>query len=391
MDRYPVWAEVDLDAIAHNCRAVRTLVGPGRAILMVVKADGYGLGAIAVAHEAARNGVDRLCVATLDEAVELREAGIDLPILMFNPPLPGDAERVVRYEIEPSLIDAEFAAEYDAACRAAGVIGPYQVEVDTGMGRWGVFSRDAIGFLKQLSGLEGIRLAGVYTHFPATREEQVTFSEEQVKIFSRLIAALRAEGIDPPLVHGANSACICWGLEGSFHTGVRPGILLYGYVHPRRVPEGMEIRPAIALKSRVVQVRTFQGGENISYGLTYEVAGPARIATVPVGYGHGYDRRMSNGGEVLLRGKRVPIVGEVTMDALMIDCRGVPDVTPGDEVVLIGQMGEEEIPVVELAERTERIPYEITLAIGRRVPRVYTRSKRALWARTMLGSRSFEG
>lgn len=390
MESYPVWAEVDLDAIAHNCGEARRIIGGDRGILMVVKADGYGLGAIAVAHEAARYGVTRFGVATLDEAVELRESGIDLPVLMFNPPMTGEAERVVRYEIEPSVIDIPFAEEYAAACRKAGVVGPYQVEIDTGMGRWGVFTRDAVPFLERLRKIEGIALAGIYTHFPATAKEQAAFSEEQVRVFDRLIAALADAGIEPPEIHAANSACLVWGLEGSFQTAVRPGIFLYGYIDPAKVPDGVSLKPALSFKSRVVQTRKHEGGENISYGLTYEVPGPTTIATVPVGYGHGYTRALSNGGEVLIRGKRAPIVGEVTMDAMMVDCGALPDVEPGDEVVLIGRQGDEEISVAELAARTSRIPYEITLAIGRRVPRVYTRSRRPLWARTMLGSRSFE-
>ncbi|MFH1679508.1 MAG: alanine racemase [Candidatus Eisenbacteria bacterium] len=391
MDRYAVWAEVDLDAIAHNCQEIRKLIGPRRGILLVVKADGYGLGAIAVAHEAARSGVERLAVATLDEAVELREAGVDLPILMFNPPLTGEAERVVRHEIEPSIISAGSAREYAEACRKKGVVGRYQVEIDTGMGRWGVFAEGAVPFLEELSKIEGIELSGLYTHFPATAKDQIAFSLEQIRSFDRLIAAIRAAGIPPPLLHAANSACICWGLEGSFYDCVRPGILLYGFIDPSRLPAAISIRPAIAFKSRIVQARSCRGGETISYGLTYRVPYPTRIATVPVGYGHGYDRKLSDGGEVLIRGRRVPIVGQITMDALMVDCGKVPEAEAGDEVVLIGRMGGEEISVAELAGLTGRLPYEITLAIGRRVPRVYTRSQRPLWARTMLGSRSFDG
>lgn len=390
MDRYPVWAEVDLDGIGHNCREIRKIIGPARGILMVVKADGYGLGAIAVAHEAARHAVNRFGVATLDEGIELRESGVDLPILMFNPPMNGEGERVLRYEIEPSIIDLDFAREYAAACRESGVVGRYQVEIDTGMGRWGVFSRDALPFLKELAGLDGIELAGVYTHFPATAKDDVAFSLEQVRSFDRLLAALRAEGIDPPEVHAANSAAVAWGLDGSFQTAVRPGIVLYGYIDPAELPPGVTVRSAISFKSRVVQARRFEGGETISYGLTYKVPAPTTIATVPVGYGHGYSRLLSNGGEVLIRGKRAPIVGQITMDAMMVDCGHVEGVRIGDEVVLIGAQGEEEITVTELAKKTGRIPYEVTLAIGRRVPRVYTRSRRPLWARTMLGSRSFE-
>ncbi|MBM3321287.1 MAG: alanine racemase [Candidatus Eisenbacteria bacterium] len=391
MDRYPVWAEVDLDAIAHNSREIRKLIGPKRGIILVVKADGYGLGAIAVAHEAARSGVERLAVATLDEAVELREAGVDLPILMFNPPMAGEAERVARYEIEPSIIHIGSAREYAEACRKRGVVGRYQVEIDTGMGRWGIFVREAVRFLAELAAIDGIELAGIYTHFPATSKDQIACSLEQIRSFDRLIAALRAEGIEPPLVHAANSACLCWGLEGTYLDAVRPGILLYGFIDPEKVPPGISIRSAVALKSRVVQARKCEGGETISYGLTYRVPGPTTIATVPVGYGHGYNRRLSNGGEVIIRERRVPIVGQITMDAFMVDCQKVPEVEAGDEVVLIGRMGEEEISVAELAERTDRLAYEVTLAIGRRVPRVYTRSQRPLWARTMLGSRSFDG
>jgi alanine racemase len=386
-----VWAEVDLDAIAHNCQELRKIIGPRRGILFVVKADGYGLGAIAIAHEAARSGVERLAIATLDEGIELREAGVDLPILMFNPPLAGEADRVVRYELEPSIISVSSAREYADACRKAGVVGPYQVEIDTGMGRWGVFARDAVPFMQELAAIDGIALAGLYTHFPATSKDQIAFSLEQIRLFDRIIAALRASGIEPPLVHAANSACLSWGLEGTFHDAVRPGILLYGFIDPAKVPPAISIRSSIALKSRVIQARKCEGGETISYGLTYRVPRATTIATVPVGYGHGYNRKLSNGGEVIIRGRRVPIVGQITMDAFMVDCANVPDVEPGDEVVLIGRMGEEEISVAELAERTDRLAYEVTLAIGRRVPRVYTRSQRPLWARTMLGSRSFDG
>lgn len=390
MHGYPVWAQVDLDAIAHNCAEARRLIGPDGVILMVVKADGYGLGAIAVAHEAARHSVERFGVATLDEGVELRESGIDAPILMFTPSLVEEVESIVRYEIEPTVADLAVARAYGAACKSAGVVGRYQVEVDTGMGRWGVWGDDAISFFRSLAEVPSVELAGVYTHFPATRGDQIPFSQGQVESFDKLIGALRTEGFDPGLLHGANSATLCWDVPGSGYHAVRPGIFLYGFLEPDQVPDGVSLRPALSLRSRVVQVRPFRGGENVSYGLTYQVPRATCIATIPVGYGHGYSRGMSNGGEVLIRGHRAPIVGQITMDALMVDCGEIPDVAAGDEVVLLGVQGEEEITVAEVALRIGCIPYEVTCAIGRRVPRVYTRSRRELWARTMLGSRRLD-
>ncbi len=390
MHGYPVWAGVDLDAIAHNCGEARKRIGGRTEIVMVVKADGYGLGAIAVAHEAARHTVGRFGVATLDEGVELRESGIDAPIQLFTPSLPGEVDAIVRHRIEPTLIDLEMARAYGEACRAAGVVGRYQVEVDTGMGRWGVRGDEAAAFLRSLAGIASIDLAGVYTHMAATKREQVGFSRRQVADFDDLLEALRSEGFHPPLVHGANSAALCRDVNGKLCDAVRPGIFLYGFLPPEDVPEGITLRSALSLHSRVVQVRRFEGGENISYGLTYTVPRPTTIAVIPVGYGHGYSRGMSNGGEVLIRGRRAPIVGQITMDALMVDCGGVEGVEPGDEVVLVGAMGDEEITVAEVARRTNRIPYEVTCAIGRRVPRVYSRSRRRLWARTMLGSRRLD-
>lgn len=390
MHGFPVWAEVDLDAVAHNCAEARRLIGPERSIVMVVKADGYGLGAIAVAHEAARHSVDRFGVATLDEGVELRESGIDAPILMFTPTLKDEVKSIVRYQIEPTIADLGVAEVYSSACASAGVLGRYQVEVDTGMGRWGVWADEAPGFLRRLAALQSIDLAGVYTHFPATAPDQVDFSRGQVGRFDELLAALRAAGFDPGLVHGANSATLCWDVPGSRYGAVRPGIFLYGFMDPDQVPEGITQRPALSLRSRVGQVRLFRGGENVSYGLTYTVPRATRIATVPVGYGHGYPRGMSSGGEVLIRGRRAPIVGQVTMDALMVDCESIPDVAAGDETVLIGAQGDEEITVAEVARRIGSILYEVTCAIGRRVPRVYSRSRRELWARTMLGSRRLD-
>ncbi len=391
MHHYPVWAEVDLDAIGENCEAVRSGIAAGREILLVVKADAYGLGAIAVAHEAARHGVTRLGVATVDEAIELRQSGVDLPILLFSPPLEDELPDIVQAEIEPTIASPAIAAAYDSLCADAGVIGRYQVEIDTGMGRWGVWPADAPGFFASVRDLAHIEPTGVYMHFPATADEQQSFSREQVRVFDETVDRLRALGIALPNVHSANSANICWGIGSRHDTAVRPGILIYGFLPPESLPADLAIRPAFAIRSRVVQVRPFGGGENVSYGLTHQVAKPTNIASIPVGYGHGFSRALSGTGDVLIRGKRYPIVGQITMDALMVDVGLESAVEPGDEVVLVGAMGSEKITVDELARKAGRIPYEITCAIGRRVPRVYTRSRREVWTRTMLGSRRLDG
>ncbi|MFN0150471.1 MAG: alanine racemase [bacterium] len=378
------WAVVDLDAVRENIQTVRRLIPPGTQILLTVKADAYGLGAIAVSQEAAGCGVEMLGVATLEEGIELRRAGIALPILVLAPVLADGAVHAQRFGLRTTVNDLAFAAAVSAAARAAGECAVVHVEIDTGMGRTGVPAATAAAFIESLYATPAIKIEGIYTHFPSSNECEFEFMQHQASLFADVIETLARRGISIPIHHAANSAAIL--NAPRFHMRmVRPGLAVYGFPPYEPLPAGTRLRPAMSLRTRVVQVRDFEPGTTISYGRAYVVTKPARIAAIAIGYGHGISRALSDRGEVLVRGIRAPIVGRVTMDTTMIDVTAIPDVCAGDEAVLFGVQDGAEVFIDELAAIQGTISYEVTCAIGRRVARVYRRGGRDVSRRTMLG------
>ncbi len=364
LTRHLVWAEVDLDAVAANTCNLARLVRPAR-LFAVVKADGYGLGAVAVARVALKNGAAGLCVARPEEGLALRGHGIEAPILILGPTLPALADAVVRARLTPTVCDPDLA---EALARAAGTGSqpfPVHVKIDTGLHRYGIRPADAPAFLGRLGRYPQLRVEGIWTHLATADEADKTFAYRQLACFNQVVA-----GLPPvPFRHAANTAAAI-GLPEFRLDLVRAGIGIYGYYPSRHVGRAVALRPALTLKSRVVRVHEVGPGEAVGYGRTWVARRPSRVALVACGYGDGYPRQLSNRGAVLIRGRRCPVVGRVSMDLLTVDVTHVPMVAGGDEVVLAGRQGDAEIGLDELAELAGTIPYELLTRLTPRVPRI---------------------
>jgi len=380
------WVEVDLDRFAANLRAIRGHIGPAREVLLVAKADAYGHGAADMALAAEREGVTQLGVATLHEGMQLRRAGSRLPIMAMSPLLTGEIPEAVRHGIDPTVCDLAFARGLSDEAVHVGHAVRFHVEVDTGMGRAGVHLHEAEAFLAEACALPGLRLASVYTHFPDADAPDAGASLEQVRRFRELLERLEARGLRPPRVHAANSAGTV-NLPDALLDWVRVGLIAYG-LHPSRDVAGLPLQPVMSFRSRLVQVRELPAGATVSYARTYTAPGPLRMGVVPVGYGHGYSWLLSNRGHMLVGGRRVPILGRVTMDLTMVDLGGVPDAAVGDEVVLFGEQGGEVLPVEEVAAGSETLAYEILCTIGKRVTRLYVRHGHPVRVSTLIGERA---
>jgi alanine racemase len=370
MDGVITWAEIDLEAIRFNIRAYQRHVGPGVGVFAVVKANAYGHGAVPVARAALEAGAAMLAVHRLNEGVELRQAGIDAPVLLMGYTPPGGAEQVVRWRLTPSLMTAEFAQALSAQAGLAGWTAPVHVKIDTGMSRYGLMPDEALDFLQYLITLPNLRLEGMFTHFATADSLDQTWMRRQLETFNGVVAAVRAAGIEIPLLHAANSAA-AMRLRESHFQAIRPGIAIYGLDPSSEWPPVFEIRPALALKSLVARVRELPVGAGVSYGRTWVAARPTTAALVPVGYGDGYHRILSNRGVVLVGGHRAPVIGRVCMDQIVVDVTGIPGVKQDDEVVLVGRQGGEQIRAEEVARLAGTINYEVTTAILPRAVRVY--------------------
>jgi alanine racemase len=367
------WAEIDLDAIAFNLGQFRLHIGKGISIYAVVKANAYGHGAAPVAQAALEAGADRVAVHRLIEALELRQAGIDVPILIMGYTPPGGVSAVVRHRLTPSVITIEFARHLSQQAQAEGVSIPVHIKVDTGMSRYGIMPSAALELATELSHLPGIILEGIFTHFATADWLDQSYTLQQLALFKQVLDELRLAGIDIPLVHAANSAAVVVRPEAHFNA-VRPGISLYGLPPSLEWPVPFELRPALTLKSRLSRVFDLSTGSAVSYGRTFTAPRPMRAALVPVGYGDGYPRALSNRGVVLVGGKRALVIGRVCMDQFVIDVSDIPGAQQDDEVVLIGKQGDEGITAQEVAELAGTIVNEIVTSLSARVVRVYLRS-----------------
>ena len=362
------WAEIDLGAVYHNLRRIKDRVGPNTEVLAVVKDDAYGHGAVEVAKTAADVPVHMLGVAEVEEALELRRAGIDLPILVLCCILPEQAEDVVRYDITQTVCDLSVCKSLSRAAARLDKQAKVHVKIDTGMCRIGVGYRDSPRFVESVAQFPNLDVEGIFTHF-ASAESDAAFTSLQLERFNSVVLHLDSVGIHVPLKHAANSAAIL-GLTASHLSMVRAGLMAYG-LYPSGLPRKIELKPALSLKTRVVYLKEVPAGCGISYGRTYATMKPTVLASLAVGYGHGYNRRLSNSGEALVRGMKAPIVGRVCMDQCLCDVTHVPNVSIGDEAVLIGRQGDEEITTDEIALKTGTISYEVLCAIGSRVQKVH--------------------
>ena len=362
------WAEVDLRAVASNVETVRERLTKGTSMMAVVKADAYGHGAVRVGRAALAAGADWLAVSTVDEAGTLRRAGIAAPILVMGPVPAGAEADAVAADLRVCCYDAEGIARLAAVTAAGGGVARIHLKVDTGMARLGCPPEEALILARRVEGAPGLELEGLWTHLAEADDPASPRTAQQLRAFLQVVGELGTAGIRPPVLHAANSAAAL--LHPEAHLGmVRCGLPLYGYASTPA--SDIKLRPALAWKSRVVAVRMLQPGDRVGYGGTHTASARMRLATVATGYADGYRRALSGRGAVLLGGRRVPVVGRVSMDFLTVDASAVPEVEPGDEVVIIGQQGAETISAEDLAHDLDTIPWEVLTAIGPRVERVY--------------------
>lgn len=361
--RGPV-AEIDLSVLQHNYQIIRSKAGK-RAVIGVVKADAYGHGAAEVARRLVAAGTDQLAVAYIDEAKLLREAGITVPVLVFiDQESPDD---YFRYDLVPVLRDRRTARIFSDEAVRRGTRIAVHMKIDTGMGRIGFMPEQAVESALEIAGMEGLRLEGLMSHFSGADLEDRTYVQQQLQLFGDLREAIQSRARLNLCCHIANSAALL-SLPDALFEAVRPGIALYGY---SPLGESFGLRPVLSLKTGILAVRELPADCPVSYGKTFVTKRDSRIAVVPVGYADGYSRLFSNNAEMLVHGRRVPVVGRVCMDMTMIDVTDIPPVSEGDEVVILGGQGEESITAAELAVRISTISYEILTALGSRARKVY--------------------
>ena len=383
--RGPTWVEVDLDAIAHNVQQLRNHLEPHTEIMAVIKANAYGHGAVMIARTVLENGATRLAVHRVIEGLQLRQAGIDAPVLILGGSLPMEAKTIVSYDLTPTVISSEGASSLAKEAKSQRKIIPVHIKVDTGLGRFGLMPEEVIEFAKYLAQFDNLQLEGVYTHFATADEMDKTYTYYQFKLYQQVLDVLTKEDFSISLRHVANSAAAL-DLPEMHLDIVRCGIVIYGVYPSAQVNHSIPLRPALALKSRVVQVRTLPAGSSISYGRTYVTNRPITVALVPIGYGDGYHRLISNRGVVLVRGQRASILGRICMDQLVVDVSGIVGLKQNEEAVLIGRQGNDEIRVDEVAAWAETINYEVVANIAPRVARVYKKNGRVVAIDTLIGN-----
>lgn len=369
----PTWAEIDLDALAHNLRVIREHVGEGVKILAAVKANAYGHGAVECARRLETEGVDWFGVALPEEGNELRNAGITRPILCLGGFWNGQEPLILQQRLTPVVYRLDLIESLDGAARDAKVIADVHVKIDTGMGRLGVRADEVSEFCEALKRYSNIRVDGLMTHLAAADDEsREDFTNSQLEEFDRAVREFREHGFSPTFVHAANSAATFAPLPATGNM-VRPGGTLYGFtrdVLPAHVSTP-PFRPVMSLHSRIMLLKKVPNGEKLGYGCTFETKRESLIATVPIGYDDGYSRALSNRARVIVRGQFAPVVGRVSMDLTLIDVTDVSGAALDDQVTLLGNEGELSIAAEDLAELAGTISYEITCGISNRVPRIY--------------------
>ncbi|HPP75861.1 MAG TPA: alanine racemase, partial [Armatimonadota bacterium] len=309
----PTYAEIDLDAIAHNIRAIRRFVGPGVKIMPAVKADGYGHGAVKVSQAALSAGADMLGVASVEEAVELRDHGIEAPILILGCSTPDSSAEIIARKISATVCDLASACDLAAEAAKREIKAHIHIKVDTGMGRIGCQADDAVDLVTALTGLPSLDLDGIFTHFPSADERDRRFTEEQIRIFKGILSKLNERGIVPAFAHAANSGAVIEYPNAHLDL-VRPGIAMYGWYPSAEVTRCLDLKPALTFRTRIIFMKDLPPNKTISYGRTFITKRTTKVATIPVGYADGYERGLSNCGEVAVRGQSAPIIGRVCMD-----------------------------------------------------------------------------
>ncbi len=381
------WIEVNLDAIAQNVKNIKKLIGEKKELMAVVKGNAYGHDILEVSPVVLENGATRLAVARLEEAIFLRKSGITVPILVLGLTLKEQAEFLVSYDITPAVCEFEMIEKLSESAVQMNKMTKIHLKVDTGMGRIGIFPYDVLRFIKRIKALKNVEIEGIFTHFSVADEKDKFYTEEQFRKFIEILTILEKEGIKIPIKHVGNSATIL-DLPHMWLDMVRPGLAIYGLYPSKEVKKTINLIPAQQFKTKIVFIKELPLGESISYGRTYITKRRMRVASLPVGYADGYNRLLSNQGEVLVRGQRVTIIGRVCMDHCMIDVTNLTQVEIGDEVVLWGRQGEEMITVEEIAQKIRTINYEIVhMPDKKRVPKLFIRDGKPWKIKTMLGER----
>lgn len=370
----PTWLEINLANVQYNCSIAKQLVNNQVKVGAVIKANGYGHGAVEIGKACLEAGAEFLIVATMGEAVELREAGLDAPVLILGYTPEECYELAIRYDIRLALYDAEEAQKLHAKAMALGKRALGHLKLDTGMSRLGMQAdEEGLATAQAILTMEGIGIEGIFTHFSKADEADKTFAHIQVERFQQFVTELeRRSGVHIPIRHMAASAGIIDVPEGHFDM-VRPGIMLYGYQPSSEMHHMPDLKPALTWKARLGRVKWLPAGRLIGYNGTYELKRDTLVATVPVGYADGYNRLLSNSGYVICQGKKLPIIGKVCMDYFMVDATELPHLKAGDEVILLGEDQGVSITVPEMAAMLHTIEHEITCGISLRVPRVYLR------------------
>lgn len=376
-DRRWSWLEIDLNAIRHNTATLRGGLARSTRLLAVVKADAYGHGAVKSAKTMLNSGADYLGVASVDEAIQLREAYVNAPILVLCEPPMESIPLLLGYKIMPSVYTPEFAVRYAEAADAFGLRAPFHLKVNTGMNRLGVNHAEVVPFLRQVGFHRALELAGTYTHFATADEPETLDFYVQLRRFTDCITEMRAAGVNPGIVHAANSSATLRYPEAHFDM-VRAGLVLYGY-HPCPEVRGrINLRPAMSVHARVTDTHVLPMREGVSYGMRYRSPGSVKTCTVPVGYADGLRRSLSGKVDFLVDGARFRQVGAICMDQCMFEVdlrtyatRRRVDPQMGDEVVIVGRQGDAEVRLEELCEAADAIPYELLVGFSHRMPKIY--------------------
>lgn len=380
----PVWAEINLDTIATNTKNIKKLVGD-KELIAIVKADCYGHGAVDVVPTLLENGASRLAVAMLTEAIELRENNINAPIVIlgYTPLYLG--EELINYDIEQTIYDLDYAKELSKIALSLNKKAKIHIAIDTGMGRIGFLpGDDTVKTINEVYNLEGLEVIGIYSHFSTSDEKDKSYANEQLFKFKKVMADLKALGIEIPLKHISNSGAII-DMPETYLNGVRPGIILYGYYPSKEVSkDNLSVKPALTLKAKVSHVKELHKDMYISYGKTFKTNKKTIVATLPIGYGDGYPRALSENAKVIVNGKFASILGRICMDQCMIDVTDIENIKTGDEVIILGGEGDLKFNADDMAEALGTINYEILCRIKSRIPRVYIKNKEVFKVRNTI-------
>jgi alanine racemase len=374
----PVWAEIDLDKLAHNMREIRR-VSKSEHIIAVVKADGYGHGAVDVAPVLLENGADILAVAVVTEAVELRRSGIECPIIVLGFTPPNLINDLLTYDIEQAVYSYELAKELSKAAQKENKIAKIHIVVDTGMARIGYIPNDySVEEICNICKLPNISAVGMFSHFSSADEKDKTYTYMQLKKYNDFCEKLKAKNVNIKMRHTANSAAII-DLPETHFEAVRPGIIIYGYYPSEEVNrENIDLKPVMTLKANVVHIKTLPAGECVGYGRRHKTERESVIATLPVGYADGYTRLLFQKAKVIINGKFAPVIGSICMDQCMVDVTGIEGVNIGDEVILIGEDESNKFTADIVAGLIGTISYEVVCMVSKRVPRVYIKDGKVL-------------